>query len=208
MYLEEGTQGFEMHLKQSGSEGCNSGTSGSTDISADLSMYYSTDGGNNYQGWKAASAFDAKCEDPDGDGDYRIYLDVEFVDDEDSDSSFVDTDESNDPALTYQSLNQDDLEHFKPNGNFIDTSSSPEFSGHSDYWVPKVYSNPDDEIIDRLVNHYFAELPEEFSLTVDNKSSNTVSEVSSSGTLTTGGSGRFVTYLHVTKNEVEVEIEA
>ena len=57
------------------------------------------------------------------------------------------------------------------------------------------------------MNHYFAELPEEFDLRVDDKGSDTTNDDASGGTLYNAGSDRYVTYLHVTTNQVEVEVE-
>lgn len=199
MYVEENDKQLEFSLRKSGSGGC---SGGSTGITADLVVYYSDDGGTTYQGWKEQDAFAAECDDLNGDGNNEIYMDIEFVDNEDSDLSFVDV-ESDDPSLSYQSLSQNELTAFKPNGNF---ESSTTFSGHGD-WESKTYDSTDAESIDRLVNHYFAELPDEFALTVDDKNSDTISEAGSSGRLVTGGSGLYVTYIHVTENEISVSVD-
>lgn len=198
MYVEDGDQQFEMHLKKSGSGGCPS-----TGITADLTIYYSDDGGDSYQGWHKSDAFSAKCDDLNGDGNDEIYLVADFVDDEDDDGSYLNP-EAGDPELTYQSLGQDDLERFNPNGDFNSTTT---FSGHGD-WENETYdaAASDTETSDRLVNHYFAELPDEFELTVDDKGSNTVNEGASSGYLKTGGGAKYVNYLHVTENELEVDV--
>jgi hypothetical protein len=195
MYVEEGDQQFEMHLKKSGSGSC-------SDIKADLTIYYSEDGGATYQGWHADNAYEAECEDLDGDGDDEIYLEAVFVDDKNPNDDYVEI-ETDDVNLTNTSLSSNDLEHFNPNG---DLESSTTFDGHGD-WEPETYSAGDEETVDRLVNHYFAELPSEFDLTVDDKNSDTVNEEASSGELVTGGSGRYVTFLHVTENEVEVDLD-
>jgi hypothetical protein len=195
MYVEEGDQQFEMHLKKSGSGSC-------SDIKADLTIYYSEDGGATYQGWHADDAYEAECDDLDGDGDDEIYLEAVFVDDKNDNDDFVEI-ETDDVNLTNTSLSSNDLEHFNPNG---DLESSTTFDGHGD-WEPETYSAGDEETVDRLVNHYFAELPSEFDLTVDDKNSDTVNEEASSGELVTGGSGRYVTFLHVTENEVEVDLD-
>jgi len=203
MYVEEGDQQFEISLKKSGSGGCDE--SGNTGITADLSVYYSNDGGDTYQGWKQSDAFDAECEDLNDDGDNEIYMDIEFVDDKDGQNDFVDI-ESGDANLTYQSLSQSDLTAFSP-GDFNESTT---FSGHDDWesgGVTYDSADSDSETIDRLVNHYFAELPDEFALTVDDKDSDTINEAGSSGRLITGGSARYVTYLHVTENEVDIQID-
>jgi hypothetical protein len=205
MYAESGDQQLEIHLRKSGSGGCSSGTTG---ITADANVYYSEDGGDTYHGWHADDAFDAECADLDGDGDDEIYMDVEFVDDEDDDGDVTEV-ESDDPELTYvDGSGLDNLVYFKVKGG--DTVVDPvTLGGHSVSWEPTTYepNDGDTESIDRLVRHYFAEFPEEFDLTVDDKNSDTINEAGSSGRLFTGGSGRYVTYLHVTQNEVVVEID-
>jgi hypothetical protein len=58
-----------------------------------------------------------------------------------------------------------------------------------------------------LVAHYFAELPDGFALRVDDAGVDTVDEDASSGVLHTATGDEHVTYLHVTLDEVEVEVE-
>lgn len=196
MYAEEGNQQFEIHLVQGTGGGCGSTT-------ADIAVYYSDDGGETYQGWKKEDAFTAKCKDLNDDDDEEIYMDVGFVDNENGLGDSVDI-ESSDANLTYGSLSRSDILYFDPQQG--DLEDPTEFSGHDD-WESKTYSSGNTETIDRLVNHYFAELPKEFALTVDDKSGNSINEGGSSGRLITGGSGRYVTYLHVTENEVDIEID-
>jgi len=194
MYVEEGDQQLELSLVQGNGGSCD-------DVTADLAVYYSEDDGDTYEGWRKENAFEAKCDDLNDDGDDEIYMDIDFVDDEDGDDNFTEID-TNDPSLTYQHLENSDLTVFNPDG----LESSAQFSGHGD-WESETYNSGDTESIDRLVNHYFAELPDEFALTVDDKNSDTVNEAGSSGRLITGGTGRYVTYLHVTENEVDIEID-
>lgn len=207
MYAEEGQRQIEINLKKSGTgDSC---SDGSTNTAFDASIYYSDDGGTTYQGWHGADAFAAKCTDFDGDGDDEIYVKIGVVDDGDGDNNVSEVDTGTDPMLEYQSLSSSDLTYFNPGG--AAPTNPAEFNQHSDevYWESKSYvpNNGETESIDRLVRHYFALMPEEFDLTVDDKNSDTVSEDSSSGRLITGGSDRYVTYLHVTKNEIKVEVE-
>lgn len=209
MYVEEGDQRLEVNLKKSGTgEDCEGGTRGSTGVSADINIYYSEDGGDTFEAWHKDEAFHAQCEDFNGDGDYEIYLEADFVDDEDEDNDFEDYGEDSDPNLTYvDDSGLDNLVHFTIQGD--DEPNDPgTLDGHGAGWEPKTFaiSNGDTETSDRLINHYFANLPEEFELTVDDKSSNTVSEDHSQGTLYTGGSDRYITFLHITENEIEVEV--
>ncbi|MFC7177434.1 DUF7289 family protein [Halosegnis marinus] len=183
MYVDEGQQQFEIHARKSGGSGCSGGTS---DLAVSLNIYYSDDGGDTYDAWHADDAYEATCVDGDGDGvDDEIRLTMDFVDDEDGDGSYVDYGEG-DVNLTYTS-NIDQLVYFKNAGDdFGGTSDSTTFSGHGD-WESETYTVGDTESIDRLLNHYFAELPAEFDLAVDDKNSDTVNEGASSGRIVTGG---------------------
>jgi Tfp pilus assembly protein PilX len=215
MYVEEGTYQMEVHLRRgSGSDGdC---SDGNTDLHADLDIYFSPDGGDTYYGWHKDDAYAAECENYDtSDPEDEIKLTADFADDEDGNGDggtykpWTDTDE-NDPELEYvDKNNMNNLVHFTING---DTPSDPyTIDGHGgdDPWEPSDYTknNGERETVDRLINHYFAELPSEFELTVDDKNSDTISEAGSAGEIRTRGSGRYVTYLHVTTNEVEVEVD-
>jgi len=212
LYAEEGNHHFEMHLKKAGSgDDC---SDGSTGTAAHLTVYYSWNGGTDYHGWNTDTPIDAECDDLNGDGDDEIYLEVTFVDDDDGDGVYDDGDETDDVELEYQSLSSGDLEQFNPNGDLSTSGNSNlrDLDGHQDSpvgdWEPVSPDpgGPTTLVADQLVNHYFAELPEEFDLTVDDKNSDTTNEKASSGTFYNSGNGRYVTYLHVTTNQIEVEI--
>ena len=131
-----------------------------------------------------------------------------FSDDGDADGDFDEDDGADDPDLTYQSLSKSDLSHFNPNGELVNSSSSPTFDEHSDKvdWESKSYAAEDTEAVDRLLNHYFGLMGPDIELTVDDKNSNTVSEGASTGTVDYDGSGKYVTYLHVSENGITVEL--
>jgi len=197
-YVSEGNQELEIHLDQAtGGSPC---SGGSTNVEADLFVYYSDDGGDHYQGWESSETIDAECADLNDDGDDEIYMDVTLVDDKDDDGDYTEI-EGDDLNLTNAALSGGGLVRFSPN----DRTSTFTFDGHGD-WESKTYNDGDEETIDRLVNHYFALLPDDFELTVDDKNSDTVNEDASSGYLDTTGDGSYVTYLHVTRNEIEVEL--
>jgi hypothetical protein len=201
MYAEEGDQRFEVHLRKSGSGGCPS-----PGITADMTVYYSDDGGSTYHGWEKEDAFVTKCDDLNGDGDDEIYMEVTFVDDDDSDGDPENPAES-DVSLEYVSLSKSDMLYFNPNSGSVDADVT--LGGHGAAWEPSAYEtgDGDTETVDRLFGHYFAEFPEEFDLTVDDKNSDTINEDGSSGRLFTGGGDRYVTFIHVTQNEVTVGFE-
>ncbi|MEF8790985.1 MAG: hypothetical protein V5A61_12740 [Haloarculaceae archaeon] len=203
LYADEGDREFEMHLKKAG--GGDDCSDGSTSLGAHLTIYYSWDGGDHYHGWRTTSPIEAQCANLDAsDAEEEIYLEVPFVDDDDADGEYDDP-EASDVELEFQSLSNRDLEHFNPNGAL---DGSRPVDGHSAGWEPVDPSAGSTTLTtDQLVNHYFAELPEEFDLRVDDKGSDTTNEDASSGTFYNAGSGRYVTYLHVTTNQVEVEVE-
>ena len=204
LYAENGDHRFEVHLRQGTGGGCPD-----PDLTADMTVYYSDDGGDTYHGWKKEDAFEAECADLNGDGDDEIYLDATFVDDDDSDGNPENDALSNEVELEYQSLSNSDLLYFNPGSGGAAVDPDITLGGHSVAWESESYQtgDSDTETVDRLFNHYFAEFPEEFDLVVDDKNSDSINEDGSSGELFTGGSDRYVTFIHVTENEVSVEID-
>ncbi|WP_224332165.1 DUF7289 family protein [Haloprofundus halobius] len=176
---EEGRQQFEVHLRKGGGSGC--------DIDVSSTVYYSDDGGDTYHGWYADDAFTTHCEDIDGDGDDEVVLDANLVDDE--------------TMLSYESLSQSQLLHFKP-----DTlEGTATFDEHG---VDDGTYEPGDELpLSTLLEHYFSLLAPSFELTVHDKNSNTISESASSGRVVYEGDDNYVTYLQVSESEVVVELD-
>ncbi|WP_435179146.1 DUF7289 family protein [Halorussus sp. AFM4] len=198
MYVDRGTTEFELHLRQSGGSGC--------DAVVSATVYYSPDDGATEHGWYDADAFETECGDFDGDGDDEIRLVAGFVDDDDGDGSVHDA-ESTDPELEYVDLSNSQLMSFKPDGSVPDPVSLDGHAG-SVSWEPKDYQqgSGDRETLDRVVNHYGSEMGG-FDLTVDDKNSNTVNEGASYGSIEYGGGGKYITYLHVTENDIRVETD-
>lgn len=216
LWVEDGDRQFEMHLRKSGGSKC------PDTITVKAVVYYSPADGDSdtsdpYHGWRNETAYRTVCEDRDGDGENETVLSVDFVDDEDGDNNVSEIDDG-DELLQYTGLDSDDTIHFGNPGNNLlleqGTSPSMAFDGHGVYWEPRTYddetadgSYPSEESIDRIINHYFSELGPGFDLTVDDKDSNTVSERLSGGLIEYTGGDEFVTYMHVTENEITVEFD-
>jgi len=211
LYASEGQQQLEVHLEQeSGGSRCPG-----TGVEATLYMYYSEDGGDSYQGWESADTIEAECDDFDDDGtNDEIYIDIELVTDRNDNGNYTEVETTNDPDvdvndtnMTYTSIGNGRLIKFSPD-DFIDTASTPTLGGHGDFWESVTVDAGNELTTDQLINHYFAQLPEDFELTVDDKPSSRVNEDASSGYLDTTGDGSYVTYLHVTRNEVDVRLRS
>ncbi|WP_224269565.1 DUF7289 family protein [Haloprofundus salinisoli] len=179
---EEGDQQFEIHLRKTGSSGC--------DIAISTSVYYSDDGGDTYHGWYDDDAFTTHCEDLDGDGDNEVLLDADFVD--------------NGASLTYKKLQKSELMHFKPG----ELRESVTFDEHEADSGETYTAGENDELpLSTLVSHYFSLLSPSFELIVYDKNSNTISESVSSGRVVYSGDENYVTYLQVSESEVVVELD-
>jgi hypothetical protein len=180
LYVEEGSEQFELHLRQSGGSGC------TADVS--VTLYYSDDGGATHESWYDDDAFGTSCADLDGDGDDEVLLDANL----------------NDPtvSLGYTDVSQSDLLHYKPSGTHVDPVV---FDQHG--VDDGTYATGDQLPLDTLVSHYFARLGPTFALTVDDKNADTVSEDVSEGYIVYTGNDDYVTYLHVTENEIVVVFE-
>lgn len=188
MYAEQNDRQFEIHLRsQGGGNDCD-------DIDVSATVYYSEDGGNTYHGWHDDDAYTTECFDADGDDDDEVRLNAAFVDD-------------SEPQMEYQKLSQKHLTHFSLSGATLKSPAS--FDEHEDNiaWEGenRTYSAGSTEDVRNVTKHYLALMGPDFELKVDDKNSDTVNEAASTGTLEYGGSGRFITYLHITENEVKVE---
>lgn len=88
-----------------------------------------------------------------------------------------------------------------------DTEEEVTFDGHEDVsWEPESYESGDSENIDRIFNHYIANLGPVVDLEFDHKGQS-VSEQVSSGYIEYNQSKDFyLTYMHVTENPVNVTV--
>lgn len=191
LYDDQGSQQIEIHLRDSGKNDNSTTDCEERDVAA--TVYYSGQNGDPYHGWHNDTAFRTECYDGDGDGnDDETRLSVDF---------------NGDTNLSMESLSSSNLIHFSPGG---DTFKDPvEFNEHdgSVGWEPETFNSGDQTAIGDLIGHYFALMAPNVELTVEDKSSDTVNEDASGGTLEYDSSGQFVTFLHVTENEIKVKFE-
>lgn len=186
MYVDKGDQKLEMALRGDGD------TCGDT---VDLSIYYTNDSHTTYEGWHGSETIE--CDDTDGDGTDEYYIDVELVNATDGFD------------MEYGSLSGSDLVKFNNEVGSLRTPGDLPSHGEGDH-SDKDYSDTDEETSDFIVTHYFAELGPEFELQVSDQQRGGaagVAEGSSEGYIDYVGGGRIVTYLHITENEVEVDLD-
>jgi len=161
---------------------------------ASLTVYYSPDS-SNHQTWNT-KAFTFEEEDTD---------DEDWNDDGDSD----------DKRLVLNLTGTEQVEY----GDYYDSSiarfdkeslkSHPKFDEHEAYDENVTYSDGTTKEIGYVVNHYLALMGPTVDLTVQDKSSDTVSERMSTGSADYNASdGRFLTYMHVTENPVNVTLSS
>lgn len=183
MYAEQGDQQLEIHLRS----GQNAGGGPCTVQDVGATIYYSDSGGDTYEGWHDDDAFTTECTDRDGDGDedeVRLVANL-----------------TGDTTLGQTALTDSHLTHFSPSG---DTEVSGE---------PGTFAATCDESgcanesqVGELTGYYLAHLGMDFDLVIDDKESDSVNEPASSGYIEYPGEGR-ITYLHVTENTIDVELE-
>lgn len=191
LYDDQGSEEIEIHLRDSGENDNASTACTERDVAA--TVYYSDTNGDPYHGWNNDTAFKTECYDGDGDG----------TDDE----TRLVADLNGDTNLTMQSLSSSDLQHFNPSGD--DLKDNVTFNEHSSgvAWEPTDFSENDEMRIGGLTGHYLALMGPNVELTVEDKNGDTVNEDASGGTLDFDSSGQFVTFLHITENEIVVTFE-
>ncbi len=186
---DEGSREFEIHLRDESGGSCGG------DVR--VSIYFTENGGSDYQSWTNGSAFQYECES----------AGTDFNGDGDTDDKRLVANFSSETELEYEPVNGGDaviLTHAPVQGsqNFEDPAT---FDGHV-AWEPEDYSPGESETMDNVTSHYFSILGPNFELAVDDSPANTVSEDKSFGTLEAEDGGeRFLTYLHVTENQIRVE---
>lgn len=185
MWAEEGQKQFELFLQDGSGSPCSGGN-------AELTVYYSDDGGSTYHAWRNET-LTYQCGNFDGDPDTEKKLVVNFT---------------GTTLVEYQSISSSDLHHFSLSGSSVVTN--PTFSEHSSSvsWESESYTSGDRIMVNNTTNHYMALMGPSFDLNVDDKSSDTVNEDKSAGEISyPGGDKKFITFLHITENELEVRIE-
>ncbi|KAB1196620.1 MULTISPECIES: hypothetical protein [Haloferax] len=193
MYQDGSEEDVEFHVYADGQ--CK--TDGSFDGDIDMSIYYSNQSGT-YQGWQNSN-----------------------IDPEDP-SSMAQVDCSTDPAtitlnLTHDSTNMtygditmtgsDNKWYFGPEIKENSANTTTNFTEHDVDRVAR-YEKGDNESLKHVTNHYMSLLSPKFKLTVTDGpgGSERVNEQASSGNLDyeQADGGRYITFLHITENRVEV----
>lgn len=199
MYHDSPGQDFELHVHSDSQ--C---TGGSYDGELDVSIYYD-DGAGGYEGWQnssidpsSTSAFDVDC------SKSPAVLTANFT---------------SDTPMTYGDISMSGDEnkwYFGPEIKDGSVDSEVEFDDHhpDDFDAdgsPKTYNETEAEEMGFLVNHYFSLMSPKFELTVTDGpgGSERVDEGASSGRLDyDAAEGRhYITFLHVTENEIRVDLE-
>lgn len=194
-HAEKGGQQFEIHLRDNGGGNCGG------DVRA--TVYYTNNSGGDYQSWTNGSAFQYECE---GGG-------TDFNNDGDEDDKRLVVNLTSATPLEYEPVQGGDgvIMSFSVGGSdeFVEPTTFDEHEDPVD-WEPKTFSSAssDNTSIDNVTNHYLALMGPDVELTVEDTNGNTVNEEASTGFFEQSGSGgKFITFLHITENRVEIELE-
>ncbi|UVE49347.1 hypothetical protein KU306_10470 [Haloferax larsenii] len=194
MYHDGPDEDIEFHIYSDGKCKNNGGFNGEIDIS----IYYSNQSGT-YQGWQKSNI------DPTTNPDVSVdcstdpgTLNIDLT------SPNIDL-EYGDITMT----GSDNKWYFGPEIKSSSTPSSVTFDQHpSD--GPTTYTAGDKQTLNHLTNHYLSLISPRFELTVTDGpgGSERIDEGASSGSLVydQAEGGRFITFLHVTENRVEVDV--
>ncbi|MFC6988241.1 hypothetical protein ACFQJD_05020 [Haloplanus sp. GCM10025708] len=178
-YATQGDREFEINIEASAND-C------AEDVA--LAIYYSEDGGDTHQGWYDPDAFQTTCGEVNGkpaDGD-EIWVNVDLVPPNGS------------HTMSYQGVKKDLVHHKRGTNNLVSGASftqHPADPGTS-------YTSGDSEDLALITRHYFAMLGPDIDLAVADRNNAGISETASSGYVYYNGSGKVITYLHVTQNNV------
>lgn len=204
LYAEKGNQRFEIHVKDGSGSTCANGK-------AELTVYYSANNGGDYQTWNNVSdggdGFTYDCEDDqnqdfNGDGDKndkRLILNL-----------------TGNTTLFYEPVSGGDSDTFAFSTSGDNFEDSTTFSEHGDDGVVweqgggMVFdeSGNDNTTVGNVTNHYLSLMGPNIELTVKDFSGDSINEDVSTGTIETeGGVSQFLTFLHITENEVRIEFE-
>lgn len=188
MTVQEGGQRMEIHLRDGSGPKCGG--------DAELHIYYANQSGAFYQGWTNTSAFQYECEsapnDYNDDGDYD---DVRLIVSLTSNTKLTYVD---DPKL---------MEYSTGGDTFVNPTTFDEHQSQVS-WESKTFNPGDESTINRVTNHYFSLFAPSFNIEINDKPADTVNEDDSYGTLEQEGEGgNFLTFLHITENEIRIEFE-
>ncbi|MWG33364.1 hypothetical protein GQS65_02460 [Halomarina oriensis] len=179
---QNGDRRIEMNLGGLGNGKCGTGEH------ADLTVYYSDDGGATYQGWVAENAYEVTC-------DANGYAKIE-----------VDLVGTGAPTAEYQSISGK-LAAYNPGQGGGSLAGSTTFD-HFDGDTGTTYSTGSTESVDVLVRHYLNHFAPTFHLeSADGNNGNSVNEGESSGDDIQYTGDDVITYLHVSENGIEVRFE-
>lgn len=191
LYSKEGNQEFEIHLSSTGKQDCKSPKF--NDLQ--LGVYYSNKTGAPHE-WQNTSI------DPES-GDIRV--ECTDLDDDNKDEPRIILDLVGSTTMSYEETTISDW-HFDQSATSAQESHFDEHSADGDTTYTKGSSEAE---LGMVTNHYIALLTPSVDLTVEDNSAgggNRVSESESFGELQYDrGEARFITFLHITENEVVVE---
>lgn len=186
LWAKSGSEEFEVHLGLTGD-----GSNGS-DVSA--SVYYFN--GTKEQGWHDDDAFTVTTNE---DGEARIVANL-----------------TSDAEVNYTNLNQNDLSKFQANNDFADSVT---FHEHEETvnWEPETFSKGEKTTLGNTTNHYVGLMGPNVELVVKDgegaggggqqTSAGYVNEDVSTGYISLDSTDQYVTYLHISENNVTVELE-
>jgi len=187
LYAQQGQQQFEIHVGGNGVNDC--------DEDVALAIYYSDDGGTTHHGWYSDDYLETECGEVNGkpaDGD-EIWVDVDL------------TPPNGTASMTYEKVKNDNVQFksgSKTLANDANFDDHPADSSHGPY----PYSGGDTEDLTFLTRHYFATMGPGFDLVVADGNNAGIGESGSSGYIYYDGSGKVVTYLHITKHNVTATV--
>lgn len=193
MVETRGQKQIELHIRHKGS--VNHGDP------VEVYVYYSDDGGNSWHGWKNESFGEIQVGDFDDDGEDEKRVGVDFT----SDASMEYTDKIKTNVFDAKTGDHDNPITWDAHSGSVS-------------WEPRDYDKDGSsgrvgETLFNVTAHYFELMGEEFTLEVNDNPSNgqgsdsTVNEGASFGRIEYPGSSKYIAYLHVTENEVTVELE-
>lgn len=195
LHESTGNQEFEFHVASDGSGQC-------TKVdTVDLSVYYYNGTTNKYQGWQNES----------------VQLDSDSSVNADCSADTLTIDLAGSTPLNYTDITISGSDNKWYYGSEIDSRSLADPIRFDQHFADTegdrngIYNESEIEELGFLMDHYFALLGPDFELEVADgpANSNSVNEGASKGEIfyhQTRGKG-FLTFLHITKNQVKVEID-